>query len=126
MNINFDSQEGKKEFKPLDPADFMLGKKIVLSEAITEALENRRFPCSKKELENQNINVKFNENQLYPSLDLVGTFGLNGLSGTAGSIQQFGGGSVRSRFGETMAKVWMTFSPGTLRIGRLVYYSTIQ
>ncbi|QPJ63308.1 MAG: TolC family protein [Candidatus Nitronauta litoralis] len=100
MNINFDSQEGKKEFKPLDPADFMLGKKIVLSEAITEALENRPdFLVRKKELENQNINVKFNENQLYPSLDLVGTFGLNGLSGTAGSIQQFGGGSVRSRFG---------------------------
>ncbi len=100
MNINFDSQEGQKVFKPLDPADFLLGKKIILSEAITEALENRPdFLVRKKELENQNINVKFNENQLYPSLDLVGTFGLNGLSGTAGSIQQFGGGAVRSRFG---------------------------
>ncbi len=100
MNINFDTQEGRKVFKPLDPADFLVGKKIILSEAITEALENRPdFLVRKKELESQNITIKFNENQLYPSLDLIGTFGLNGLSGTAGSIQQFGGGAVRSRFG---------------------------
>ncbi len=101
MNINFDSPEGLKTFKPLDPADFQVGKKIILNEAITEALESRPdFLVRKKELASQDITVKFNENQLYPSLDLVGTFGLNGLSGTAAPLQGFGGGGVAtSRFG---------------------------
>ena len=36
-----------------------------------------------KELDNKDILVKYQENQLYPSVDIVGSFGVNGLSGNA-------------------------------------------
>lgn len=100
MNISFGSAEGLKKFNPKDPPEFTIGKKIILENAIGEALDNRPdFLSRKKQLENQDITVKFNENQLWPSLDLVGTFGLNGLSGTANAFQQIGGGVQTSRFG---------------------------
>ena len=35
------------------------------------------------DIENQNILVKYQENQTYPSVDLMGSLGLNGLSGDA-------------------------------------------
>ncbi|MBT3516700.1 MAG: TolC family protein, partial [Nitrospina sp.] len=40
----------------------------------------------KKDLENKDILVKYQENQIYPSVDLVGSMGLNGLSGEAITI----------------------------------------
>ena len=100
INLPFDSEAGQKELVPLDRPEFSIGPPIILHEAIQEALANRPdYLAKKKELENKNILVQFNKNQLYPSLDLVGTFGLNGLAGTAIPFQQFGGGIQRSRFG---------------------------
>ena len=40
----------------------------------------------KKDLENKDILVKYQENQIYPSIDLVGSLGVNGLSGEAITI----------------------------------------
>jgi outer membrane protein TolC len=41
--------------------------------------------------------VQFNENQLYPSLDLVASFGLNGISGKDVGGSPFGGNFGRSQ-----------------------------
>ncbi|MFQ5481407.1 MAG: TolC family protein, partial [Nitrospinaceae bacterium] len=105
MNVPFDSPEGMKEVVPLDTPRFTGGPKMDLAETIREALDHRPdYLSRKKELGNRNIQVQFNENQIYPSLDLVGTFGLNGLSGTAIPIQRFGAGTVQSRFGGNYGK----------------------
>ena len=54
----------------------------------------------KKKLDNKKILVKYNKNQTYPSLDLVGSFGLNGISGKTVDLVPFGGGAAtQSKFG---------------------------
>ena len=74
---------------------------VALEESIQIALSDRPdLLVKKKELENRNIEVKYNENQTYPTLDLVSSLGLNGISGeainiTSGTVQgksKFGGG----------------------------------
>lgn len=51
------------------------------------ALEMRPdFLRAKQELEKQGIVVKFNRNQLWPQVDLQGSYGLNGRGGTFGSL----------------------------------------
>ena len=83
LNINFSSSEGRKNIYPSDRPDMII-EKIDLHVAIKEALLNRPdYHGKKKELENQNILVKYQENQTYPSVDLMGSLGLNGLSGDA-------------------------------------------
>ena len=83
LNINFSSSEGRKNIYPSDRPDMII-EKIDLNVAIKEALLNRPdYHGKKKELENQNILVKYQENQTYPSVDLMGSLGLNGLSGDA-------------------------------------------
>ncbi|SVB29656.1 uncharacterized protein METZ01_LOCUS182510, partial [marine metagenome] len=83
LNINFSSSEGRKNIYPSDRPDMII-EKIDLNVAIKESLLNRPdYHGKKKELENQNILVKYQENQTYPSVDLMGSLGLNGLSGDA-------------------------------------------
>jgi outer membrane protein len=90
LNISFDSPEGMKEIRPLDSPKFLVEAPVPLKESISTALKMRPdYLTKKKELDNKNIQVKFNENQLYPSLDLVGSFGLNGISGTAIPVRNF-------------------------------------
>ena len=82
LNISFDSPEGQKEIKPLDSPKFLVDAPVLLNESILTALKKRPdYQAKKKELDNKNIQVRFNENQLYPTLDLVASFGLNGISG---------------------------------------------
>ena len=82
LNISFDSPEGQKEIQPLDSPKFIVEAPVLLRESTLIALKNRPdYLARKKELDNKNIQVKFNENQLYPTLDLVASFGLNGISG---------------------------------------------
>lgn len=84
INISFDSPEGQKEIRPLDSPKFIVKAPILLKESTLIALRKRPdYLARKKELDNKNIQVKFNENQLYPTLDLVASFGLNGISGEA-------------------------------------------
>jgi len=82
LNISFDSPEGMKEIQPLDSPKFIVEAPVPFKESILIALKMRPdYLAKKKALDNKNIQVKFNENQLYPTLDLVASFGLNGISG---------------------------------------------
>lgn len=83
LNINFASPEGLMTIHPSDLPG-MVVEEIDINIAIKEALINRPdYLRMKKELENKNILVKYQENQTYPSVDLVGSLGMNGLSGDA-------------------------------------------
>lgn len=87
LNIPFDSPDGMKEIRPLDSPQFLAKVPISLEESIKTAFRKRPdYLAKKKELDNKNIQVKFNENQLYPTLDLVASFGLNGISGEAQAV----------------------------------------
>lgn len=77
---------------PLYPVSFPTEGLLLLTEegipsyeeSFSQALNNRPDYSQKKiALESKGIIVKFSKNQLLPRLDLVGTFGLNGLSGEA-------------------------------------------
>ena len=105
LNISFDSPEGMKEIQPLDSPKFLVEAPVLLKESILTALRNRPdYLSKKKELDNKHIQVKFDENQLYPTLDLVASFGLNGISGDAQAVgfptpstNPFGGNFGRSQ-----------------------------
>ena len=101
LNVSFDSPFGMKKVVPADKPDFKPEKELELNDAIKKALANRPdYLTRKTELANENILVKYNENQVYPSLDLFGSLGLNGISGdavpiTSGTVtgtSRFGGG----------------------------------
>ncbi len=82
LNISFDSPEGRKEIQPLDSPKFIVEAPVPMKKSTLIALKMRPdYLAKKKELDNKNIQVKFNENQLYPTLDLIASFGLNGISG---------------------------------------------
>ena len=82
LNFSFDSEEGLKEIIPADSPVFEPGAENSLEEALKTALIHRPDLLAKKmKLENRNIEAKYNENQTLPTLDLVGSLGLNGLSG---------------------------------------------
>jgi outer membrane protein TolC len=101
LNISFDSPDGQKKIIPMDKPMFKSKKEIGLNEAIKTALAKRPdYLTRKTQLANDNILAKYNENQIYPSLDLFGSLGLNGISGnaiplTSGTVtgtSPFGGG----------------------------------
>jgi outer membrane protein TolC len=103
LNISFDSPEGRKEIQPSDSPKFIVEAPVPLKKSTLIALKMRPdYLAKKKELDNKNIQVKFNENQLYPTLDLIASFGLNGISGDAQPIgippttNPFGGNLGRS------------------------------
>jgi len=100
LNINFESTEGHNSIYPSDKPSMII-EDVDLNAVIKEALSIRPdYLGKKKELDNQNIMVKYKENQIYPSIDLVGSLGLNGLSGNAIEVtsgtftgkSSFGGG----------------------------------
>jgi len=87
LNMDFGSNEGMREILPRDKPSFSMSEPIDLGASIKTALQKRPdYLTKKKELDSKNILVQFNENQLYPSLDLIASFGLNGLSGDAQSL----------------------------------------
>ena len=98
LNIDYGSEEGLKAIYPSDRPE-MVADEINLYQAIKDTLLNRPdYLGKKKELENKNILVKFRENQLYPTVDLFGTMGLNGLSGDAITVNS-GTFKGRSKYG---------------------------
>ena len=100
INIPFDSADGNKNVHPLDRPKFVINQPVNLDESVKLALTQRPdYLIMKKELDNKKILVKYNENQTYPSLDLVGSFGLNGISGNAVAIPELDAGSSKSEFG---------------------------
>ena len=75
-------------------------------ESYSEALKNRPDYSQKKiALQNRDIIMKFSKNQLLPRLDLVGTFGLNGLSGDAHPLT-FEGVTAVSPYGGNFGDSW--------------------
>jgi len=98
LNIDYGSEEGLKAIYPSDRPE-MVADEINLYQAIKDTLLNRPdYLGKKKELENKNILVKYRENQLYPTVDLFGTMGLNGLSGDAITVNT-GTFQGRSKYG---------------------------
>jgi len=98
INIPFDSLDGNKNISPVDRPKFLISQPVNLNESVNTALAQRPdYLIKKKELDNKKILVKYNKNQLYPALDLVGSFGLNGISGNALLLEPFGGGGALSR-----------------------------
>ena len=86
LNIDFSSPEGLSPIYPSSQADVLV-EDVDFNETIKMALANRPdYLGKKKELENKDILVKYQENQIYPSVDLVGSLGINGLSGEAITI----------------------------------------
>ena len=60
-----------------------------MSESWNRALKLRPdYNQLKEELERQNLILKFDYNQLFPSLDLIGSYGRNGLSDTLGGAAE--------------------------------------
>jgi outer membrane protein len=60
-----------------------------LSESWNRALKLRPdYNQLKEDLERMNLILKFDYNQLFPSLDLIGSYGRNGLSGTLGGAAE--------------------------------------
>jgi outer membrane protein len=86
ISLSFDSIEGLKKVIPADSPIFKPGREISLENALMTALTKRPdLLVKKKELESRNIETKYNENQILPTLDLFTSLGLNGLSGNSGS-----------------------------------------
>lgn len=86
LNLSFDSEDGLKKIIPADSPVFTPGNEKSLEESLKIALTHRPDLLAKKmELENRNIETKYNENQMLPTLDLVTSLGLNGLSGDSGA-----------------------------------------
>jgi outer membrane protein TolC len=87
LNIEFLSPEGLSPIYPSTHANIII-EDVDINESMKMALANRPdYLGKKKDLENKNILVKYQENQIYPSVDLVGSMGLNGLSGEAITIK---------------------------------------
>jgi len=86
LNIDFSSPEGLSPIYPSSQADVLM-EDFNFNEIVKMALANRPdYLAKKKDLENKDIMVKYQENQIYPSVDLVGSLGINGLSGEAITI----------------------------------------
>ena len=86
LNIDFSSPEGLSPIYPSNQANVLIVD-FDFNEIVKMALSNRPdYLAKKKDLENKNILVKYQENQIYPSVDLVGSLGINGLSGEATTV----------------------------------------
>ena len=96
LNIDFESTEGIKSIVPAEHPE-VVAEEITIDEAIKKALSQRPdYLAKKRELKNQDILVKYRENQIYPSVDLVGSLGLNGLSGE-------GTGKYQGDYGDSLS-----------------------
>jgi len=78
--------------------------------AIQRALENRTdIVAARKGLENAEIVVKFNRNQALPAVDLVASYGSNGIGGTLIEREGLGGDIIRTvpgGYGDAISSVF--------------------
>ncbi|MEE8289938.1 MAG: TolC family protein [Candidatus Tectomicrobia bacterium] len=90
MNFSLLGEFADIELLPTDTPIFT-SPVLKQEEEIRQALENRHdLIQAKLELENQNITLIFNKNQALPTLDLQGSFQLNGIDRDfSGSLEQF-------------------------------------
>lgn len=99
MNIEEDSPYWGLPVYPTDRPIFEVVE-IDNNEAMKISFERRPdFVQARIDLSNKKIEVKYKKNQIFPNIDLIGSFGLNGLSGDNRELS-FGGTSIPpSRFG---------------------------
>lgn len=98
LNFPPNAEEWNSTLVPSDSPSFTI-EIFQLEEYLKTALENRpEMEQSRLDLENKRIDVAYKQNQLYPTIDLVASFGLNGISGDAATIVAFGS-TQTSRFG---------------------------
>ncbi len=105
LNMHFNGLDYGQRIVPTDTPQFSPKLKVNLQEAIRTAFNKRPDMLAKKvDLKNKNILVKYNKNQLYPSLDLFGSLGLNGISGDSTS----GSSSFSGGYGENISNLFST------------------
>lgn len=83
----------------LNPTDVppALFPAVDVDESVKEALERRpEAAAAKKEMENRKIELVYRENQVWPSLDIVASLSLNGVSGKGQPIISFTSGEART------------------------------
>ncbi|MEE9259096.1 MAG: TolC family protein, partial [Nitrospinaceae bacterium] len=110
LNIGFNSTEGMSTLTPADRPS-MQDVDIDLESSIQNAIKKRPDYLAKRtDLENKNILVKYNENQIFPSVDLIGSLGLNGISGkTQSSTGRFATSSqFEGRYGQALSDLMGT------------------
>ena len=105
----------------LEPTEKLLAlpESFNLVDSWNKALTTRPdYKQLKEELERQNIILKYDYNQLFPELDLIGSVGRSGLAGTLGdSVEQIRGGDFPRWGGGAVLTV-----PFTFRKERNVYH----
>lgn len=104
----------------LEPTEKLLplAETFNLTESWNKALAARAdYKQLKEELERQNLILKYDYNQLFPALDLIGSLGRSGLAATLGnSVEQIRGGDFPRWSGGAVLTV-----PLTMRRERNVY-----
>ncbi len=100
LNFPPDAEEWNLALTPTDSPSFS-AETFQLEKFLKIALENRpKMEQLKLDLDNKQIDVAYKENQLYPTIDLVASFGLNGISGDAVPVtSQSSGTTQTTRFG---------------------------
>ena len=100
LNFPPDAEEWNLTLIPADSPSFKT-ETFQLEEFLKIALENRpEMEELRLELDNEQIDIAYKENQLYPTIDLVASFGLNGISGDAVPVtSQSSGATLTTRFG---------------------------
>jgi outer membrane protein TolC len=97
LNFSPEAEEWDLNLELTDSPSFAT-EKFRLDNFLKIALEKRpEIENSKIDLANKKIDVLFKKNQRYPSIDLVGSLGLNGISGDAIPILVRSGGTIISR-----------------------------
>lgn len=99
LNFPPEAKEWGLTLVPTESLSFT-GKTFYLEEFIKIALENRpEIQQLKLDINNKEIEIAYQKNQLYPTIDLVASLGLNGISGDAVTLTSFSGTTSTSRFG---------------------------
>lgn len=114
---------GTMQAVTLEPTDRLLSvfQSFTLAESWRTALEMRPdYLLAKQEVERQNIILKYRKNQLFPALDVEGTYGRNGFGGsTSDSLESID----NNQFPTYGGAVILTF-PLTFRSERSEYKKT--
>jgi len=75
------SQDGGRDFDPVTGLYEMPMPAESRSELLQQAFKNRYdYISAQKQIEQEDIRVRYVKNQLYPNVDLIGSYGINGLN----------------------------------------------
>ena len=95
-NLVDDPKLWNAEIVPLDRPEFKV-EPVDLIESLKQAFQYRpNYKAAKIDLESEDIRLKVKKNALLPTIDLVGSFGLNGLNRDYGDVlSDLGSGDYR-------------------------------